>query len=85
MIDEENMIDEEYYDQDEAQYFYDTVNGIPEEVLSDDFYDRNPDLVNAISNSLCDINKMTNGKMPPELGKKVMVAFFASLKIHGLR
>lgn len=78
------MIDEEYHDIDEAQYFYDTINEIPEEILSDDFYERNADLVNSISNSLCDINKMT-GKMPPELGKKAMVAFFASLKIHGLR
>lgn len=79
------MINEEYYDLDEAEYFYETVNDIPEEILSDDFYERNPDLVNSISNSLCDINKMTNGKMPPELGKKAMVAFFVSLKIHGLR
>jgi hypothetical protein len=79
------MIDEEYYDQDEAQYFYETINEIPEEVLSDDFYERNSDLVNAISNSLCDVNKMTRGKMPPELGVKAMMAFFASLKIHGLR
>ena len=79
------MIDEEYYDLDEAQYFYETVNDIPEEILSDDFYERNSDLVNAISNSLCDINKLTSGKMPPEMGVKAMVAFFASLKIHGLR
>jgi|31_taG_2_1085359.scaffolds.fasta_scaffold00206_8 hypothetical protein len=79
------MIDEEYYDPDEAQYFYETINEIPEEVLSDDFYERNSDLVNAISNSLCDVNKITRGKLPTEIGVKVMVAFFASLKIHGLR
>jgi hypothetical protein len=76
---------DEYQDIDEAKYFYDTVGDLPDEILSDEFYERNSDFVNAISNSLCDINKITSGKMPPELGKKAMVAFFASLKIHGLR
>lgn len=69
----------------EENYFYEIMDSIPEEVLSDDFYDRNADLVNSISNSLCDINEMTSGKLPPNLGHKVMIAFFANLKIHGLR
>lgn len=76
---------DEHQEGREAEYFYEAINPITEEVLSDDFFDRNASLVSSISNSLCDIDEITEGKLPPELGTKVMIAFFANLKIHGLR
>lgn len=79
------MHEEEIKEGKEEMYFYGIVNHIPEEVLSDEFFDRNADLISSISNSLCEINEITDGKLPEELGHKVMIAFFANLKIHGLR
>lgn len=69
----------------EENYFYALMNEIPEEVISEEFFDRNADLITSVTNTLCDINQITDGKLPEELGKKVIIAFFANLKIHGLR
>jgi hypothetical protein len=68
----------------EEFYFFEVFDRIPQSIISDEYYDKNSQLLVNISNSLFDINERT-GNMPPELAVKVIEGVFSSILKTGIR
>jgi hypothetical protein len=71
--------------QTEEEYFYKIFNTISESVISDEYFDKNDRLLSSISSSLYDINQMTGGTIPPEIGRRIIEEVFSNILKHGLR
>jgi hypothetical protein len=71
--------------QTEEEYFYKIFNTISESIITDEYFDKNDKLLSSISSSLYDINIITEGKMPPELGRRVIEEVFSNVFKHGIR
>lgn len=71
--------------QTEEEYFYKIFNTISESIITDEYFDKNDRLLSSISSSLYDINIITGGKMPPELGRRVIEEVFSNIFRHGIR
>lgn len=69
----------------EEEYFYKIFNTISESVISDEYFDKNDRLLSSISSSLYDINQMTRGSIPPELGRRIIEEVFSNILKHGIR
>jgi len=69
----------------EEEYFYEVFNTISDSIISDEYFDRNSRLLSGISNSLFDINSITNGAIPPSLGRRIIEEVFSNINKHGLR
>lgn len=69
----------------EEEYFYEVFNTISDSIISDEYFDRNSRLLSGISSSLFDINSITNGAIPPSLGRRIIEEVFSNINKHGLR
>jgi hypothetical protein len=71
--------------QTEEEYFYKIFNTISESIITDEYFDKNSLLLSSISSSFYDINSVTNGSLPPDLGRRVLEEVFANIFRHGVR
>lgn len=71
--------------QTEEEYFYKIFNTISESIITDEYFDKNALLLSSISSSLYDINSVTNGSLPPDLGRRIIEEVFSNIFRHGIR
>jgi hypothetical protein len=69
----------------EEEYFYKIFNTISESVITDEYFDKNALLLSSISSSLFDINSITDGALPPDLGRRIIEEVFSNIFKHGIR
>lgn len=68
----------------EEEYLISTMNCISEDILSDEFYERNRSLIRDMSNGFF-IRNRRQGDMPPNVASRSFEIFFSSLAKFGLR
>lgn len=68
----------------DEQYFYEVFNTISEEVISDDYFDRNKRLLIDISNMFYDMNSR-NDNVSPAFARRIIEGVFSSIKRNGVR
>ena len=85
-IDEFNTDNESQSDEQlrEGRYFLDIFDTISESVISDEYYDKNAELLAVISEMFFDIEERT-GRMPPEMARRVLEGIFSNILKYGLR
>jgi hypothetical protein len=65
-------------------YFFEVFNTISEDVISDEYFDKNKRLLIDMSNLLYDMNSR-NDNLPPDLARRIIEGFFAAIKRNGIR
>jgi hypothetical protein len=68
----------------DTEYAYEVFNAVSEDIISDEYFDRNKGLLFAISNELFELN-VKSGKIPPERATRIIEGVFSSINKHGLR
>ena len=68
----------------EEEYFIVSLNSVSSDILPDEFYNRNKQLIRNMANDLCDRHNR-QGDMPPELAGRCIEVFFSSITKFGLR
>jgi hypothetical protein len=68
----------------DEEYFYEVFNTMSEDIISDEYFDKNKALIIDISNSLHEIYSRT-GKIPPNMAKRIIGGFFSAIKRNGIR
>lgn len=68
----------------DEQYFYEVFNTISEDVISDEYFDRNKRLLIDISNMFYDMDSR-NDNISPEFARRIIEGIFSSIKRNGLR
>lgn len=68
----------------EELYFIEVFDQMPYEVISDEYYDKNAELLSTISNIFYNINEKSN-KLSPKLARKIIEEVFSSIQKIGLR
>lgn len=76
--------EEDDFNLSEEEFFFEIFNTISDEVISDEYFDKNKQLLIDISNGLFDTNSR-NGDMPSELARRVIEGFFSAIKRNGIR
>lgn len=79
-----NSQEEEQERFSEESYLIDTINQIPEEILSDETYERNRSLIKNMTDNFCDRHNR-HGDMPPAIAARCLIVFFSSITKFGLR
>ena len=72
------------YELSDEQYFFEVFNTISEDVISDEYFDKNKRLLIDISNNLHDMHERT-GTIPPQRARRIIEGIFSSIKINGIR
>lgn len=83
-MDEELNEDGRFNEISEEEYFFEVFNTISEELISDEYFDRNKGLLIDISNTLRDMD-IRNSEMPPNLARRVIEGVFAAIQRNGIR
>lgn len=68
----------------DEEFFYEVFNTVSDEVISDEYFDRNKALIIDISNSLHEIYSRT-GKIPPNMARRIIEEFFSAIRRNGIR
>jgi hypothetical protein len=66
------------------KYFIDIFNTLSEDVISDEYYDKNEELLGSTVDMLFDINERT-GNIPPVTARRVLEGVFSNILKYGLR
>lgn len=66
------------------EYFHTCWNWMPEEVVSDEYWEKNEELFTAITNDMYFLHKQSNN-FPPEQARVVLQAIFTNFLKFGLR
>jgi hypothetical protein len=68
----------------EEQFFFELFDSMSEDVISDEYYNKNSELLSVISGTLFDINQRSGG-MPPAMARRVLEGIFSNILKIGLR
>lgn len=80
----EEMEDNDFGEGREYEYWAKIFNEFPESIVSNEFYDRNKDLLEQISDDFCDMDDRTED-FPPAKAKKVLEIVFSNIQKFGYR
>lgn len=67
------------------EYYYDIWNTMPESVVTDEYYDKNQELFEAITYEFYQFNEMSGGRLCPNLASTVIQKVFGSMLAYGIR
>lgn len=67
------------------EYYYDIWNTMPESIVTDDYYNKNQELFEAITFEFYQYNEMSEGKLSPAIASTVIQKVFGSMLSHGLQ
>ena len=68
----------------EQEYFFEVFDTISDSVISDEYFDKNAELLSVALGMLYDIDQRTGG-MSPEMARRVLEGIFSSILKIGIR
>jgi hypothetical protein len=75
---------DKYKSETEEDFFYKIFNWMPENVISDEYYEKNATLFQDISSAMYDYNQVSS-KLSAESSRKAIEIVFRCILKHGLR
>ena len=68
----------------EEQYFQEMFFGLSTDLLNDEDFEANADFFADISDGFFDYNRISNGSLPPERGRKILEIIISSMHKNGV-
>jgi len=66
------------------EYFYDCWNEMPSSIITDEYYDKNQELLDSITYDFYTYNE-ASGSIPPRMACTLLQRVFSNMLLYGIR